>query len=64
MTKAFDYLMGESVVSGEAIEVLPGDDGFRVKEAPEFTNDIARAGVELATAPDHRAWKLHEPILN
>ncbi|CAK7200310.1 hypothetical protein SEUCBS139899_003001 [Sporothrix eucalyptigena] len=62
LTKAFEYLMGDSDVSGNAIEILPGNDGFRIKELPAFTNDEARESIALATAPDHRAWKMHAPI--
>ncbi|EON98384.1 putative short chain dehydrogenase protein [Phaeoacremonium minimum UCRPA7] len=62
LTKAFEHLMGKSDVSGQAIEILPGNEGFRVKEIPEFTNNIAMESIKMATDPEHRAWKLHAPV--
>lgn len=56
---AFDYVM-TSDVSGEAIEILPGGDGHAIKEGPKFTDEKCKQSIELARAPEHRAWKFHE----
>ena len=47
MPNVFKFLMGNNDISGEAIEVLPGDGGYRVKEWPEFTNEKCRESVEI-----------------
>lgn len=59
---AFEFVMGHSDVSGEAIEVLPGNDGYRIKEIAPFTNGKVEESIEIARAPGHRAWKFHEPV--
>ncbi|KAF5001546.1 hypothetical protein FDECE_10894 [Fusarium decemcellulare] len=63
LTSAFEHVMTTGI-SGEAIEVLSGDEGFLIRKDPEFTNEKCKQSIELARAPDHRAWKLHEPILD
>lgn len=47
LPSVFESLMGDNDISGEAIEVLPGKDGHRIKEWPKFTNDKCRESVEV-----------------
>lgn len=47
---AFESLMGADSTSGEAIEVLSGDAGARIKERPPYTNDKCRESVEMTNA--------------
>lgn len=62
VTAAAESLMGPSKASGDAVEILPDSGGYRVKEIPAFTNEVARESIELATAPEHRAWQFHAPV--
>ncbi|KAL1895499.1 hypothetical protein Sste5346_005308 [Sporothrix stenoceras] len=62
VTDAFESLMGPSEASGDAVEILPGSGGYRVKEIPVFTNEVAHESIKLATAPEHRAWQFHAPV--
>ncbi|KAF5599670.1 15-hydroxyprostaglandin dehydrogenase [Fusarium pseudoanthophilum] len=43
LVKAFENLLGDCETSGEAIEILPGDDGSRIKERPEYSNEKCKA---------------------
>ncbi|KAM3414447.1 hypothetical protein BST61_g9612 [Cercospora zeina] len=49
VVSAFESLLGANTTSGEAIELLPGDQGFRIKERPEPTNEQVRRSLELTT---------------
>ncbi|KAF5651458.1 15-hydroxyprostaglandin dehydrogenase [Fusarium sp. NRRL 25303] len=48
LVKAFESLLGDCETSGEAIEILPGDDGSKIKERPEYSNEKCKA-LELKT---------------
>ncbi|KAF5266768.1 hypothetical protein FOXYS1_2380 [Fusarium oxysporum] len=43
LVKAFENLLGDCETSGEAIEILPGDDGSMIKERPEYSNEKCKA---------------------
>ncbi|KAL6407401.1 15-hydroxyprostaglandin dehydrogenase [Ilyonectria robusta] len=62
LVAAFESLLGASDISGEAIEVLPGDGGWRIKEIPEYTNEKCRMSVEMTRDRSHRSHKFHEPV--
>ncbi|KAJ5814260.1 uncharacterized protein N7503_001010 [Penicillium pulvis] len=63
LVEAFESLLGDSDTSGEAVEILPGDEGYRVKEIPEYTNDKCKESVEMTTDRSHRSFQFHQPIL-
>ncbi|GAB7356563.1 hypothetical protein MBLNU459_g7297t1 [Dothideomycetes sp. NU459] len=63
LVEAFESLLGSSQISGEALEVLPGSEGHRVKENAEYTNEKVKQSVELTLARSHRSHKFHEPIV-
>ncbi|EXJ71204.1 uncharacterized protein A1O5_06198 [Cladophialophora psammophila CBS 110553] len=62
LVEAFESLLGASDVSGEAIEILPGNEGHRIKEIPEYTNEKVKESVELTQNRSHRSRKFHEPV--
>jgi hypothetical protein len=62
LVEAFESLLGPNAASGEAIEILPGNDGFRTKEEPEYTNDKVKQSVEMTLHRSHRSHKFHEPV--
>ncbi|KAF9891527.1 hypothetical protein FE257_003994 [Aspergillus nanangensis] len=64
LVEAFESLLGDSATSGEAIEVLPGSDGYRIKEIPEYTNDKCKESVEMTNDRSHRSFKFHQPVLD
>jgi NAD(P)-dependent dehydrogenase (short-subunit alcohol dehydrogenase family) len=61
---AFESLLGDSDISGAAVEVLPGNDGYRIKEHPEYTNEKCRESVDMARDPSHRSNKFHQPVVD
>lgn len=50
LVKTFESLLGDNDISGAAIEVLPGEQGHRVKEIAEYTNEQVKESVELTIA--------------
>lgn len=64
LVEAFESLLGGNGMSGEAVEVLPGSEGYRVKEIPEYTNEKVKQSVEMTLNRPHRSHKFHEPILD
>lgn len=63
LVESFEFLLGDNPVSGEAIEILPGKEGHRIKERPEYTTDTVKESVELTLHRSHRSHRFHEPIL-
>ncbi|KAM5373448.1 hypothetical protein ACJZ2D_006942 [Fusarium nematophilum] len=61
LVESFEALLGANQTSGEAIEVLPGNDGYRIKERPEYTNEKCRQSVELTMERSHRSSKFNQP---
>lgn len=57
LLQAFEALLGDAPGSGDAIEVLPGDGGFRVKERPEYTNEKCQISVEMVQERTYNAFK-------
>ena len=47
LVQSFESLLGANATSGEAIEILPGSDGSRIKERPEYTNEKVKRSVEM-----------------
>lgn len=45
--ECFESLLGANKTSGEAIEVLSGNAGWRIKERASYTNDKCKESVEL-----------------
>jgi NAD(P)-dependent dehydrogenase (short-subunit alcohol dehydrogenase family) len=64
LVDAFESLMGTSETSGEAVEVLPGDEGFRIKEIPDYTTEKCRESVEMTHDRSHRSFKFHQPVFD
>jgi hypothetical protein len=62
LVEAFESLLGENTTSGEAVEILPGSDGFRIKEIAEYTNDKVKESVEMTLNRSHRSRKFHEAV--
>ena len=50
LLNSFESLMGPDGTSGEAIEVLSGEVGARIKERVPYTNDKCRESVEMTNA--------------
>ena len=44
---SIESLLGASQTSGEAIEVLPGKDGWRIKERDPYTNEKCKESIEM-----------------
>jgi hypothetical protein len=53
---AFEELLGDCTTSGEAIEILPGSGGSKIKERPEYTSEECKISVELAHARSYKAF--------
>ncbi|VUC30738.1 unnamed protein product [Clonostachys rosea] len=53
---AFEELLGDCTTSGEAIEILPGGGGSKIKERPEYTSEECKISVELAHARSYKAF--------
>ncbi|KAH7142198.1 hypothetical protein EDB81DRAFT_843619 [Dactylonectria macrodidyma] len=62
VVQSFENLLGASTISGEAIEILPGDEGWRIKERAPFTNERCQESVELTQNRSHRSYQFHQPI--
>lgn len=63
LVESFEFLLGASKISGEAVEILPGKEGHRIKEIPEYSTDTVRESVELTQNRSHRSHKFHQPVL-
>lgn len=62
LVESFESLLGTNDTSGEAIEILPGNGGHRIKECPEYTNEKCRESVELTLDRAHRSSKFNDPV--
>lgn len=62
LVASFESLLGESEVSGEAVEILPGAEGHKIKESPAYTNSKVQRSVELTLDRTHRSHKFNEPV--
>lgn len=58
--KAFESLLGDCETSGEAIEILPGDDGSKIKERPEYSNEKCKVSCEMVEERTYNAFKALE----
>jgi hypothetical protein len=47
LVETFESLLGANDISGAAIEVLPGNEGHRVKEIADYTNEKVKESVEM-----------------
>ncbi|CAG9996232.1 unnamed protein product [Clonostachys byssicola] len=56
LLSAFEELLGDCTTSGEAIEILPGGGGSKIKERPEYTSEECKISVELAHARSYKAF--------
>lgn len=63
LVAAFESLLGTNNTSGEAVEVLPADEGYRIKESLDYTSDKVRESVEMTHDRSHRSFKFHQPVL-
>lgn len=62
LVQSFESLLDANDTSGEAIEILPGDDGHRIKESPEYTNEKVKQSVELTMDRSHRSSQFNRPV--
>ncbi|PCD28660.1 hypothetical protein AU210_011218 [Fusarium oxysporum f. sp. radicis-cucumerinum] len=60
LVKAFENLLGDCETSGEAIEILPGDDGSMIKERPEYSNEKCKVSCEMVEERTYNAFKALE----
>ncbi|SCO89068.1 uncharacterized protein FRV6_13196 [Fusarium oxysporum] len=60
LVKAFENLLGDCETSGEAIEILPGDDGSKIKERPEYSNEKCKVSCEMVEGRTYNAFKALE----
>ncbi|KAJ3528540.1 hypothetical protein NM208_g10152 [Fusarium decemcellulare] len=64
LVDSFEALLGADTTTGEAIEVLPGDEGHRIKERAEYTTDKCKQSVEMTIERSRQAAALNQPIKN
>ncbi|KAH7142764.1 hypothetical protein B0J13DRAFT_445022 [Dactylonectria estremocensis] len=62
VVQSFENLLGTNTMSGEAIEILPGDEGWRIKERAPFTNEKCQESVEMTHNRSHRSYQFHQPV--
>lgn len=60
LVKAFENLLGDCETSGEAIEILPGDDGSKIKERSEYSNEKCKVSCEMVEERTYNAFKALE----
>lgn len=57
LVKCFESLLGDCDTSGEAIEILPGNEGFVIKPGAEYTNEKCKESVEMTEERTYNAFK-------
>ncbi|KAF4468062.1 15-hydroxyprostaglandin dehydrogenase [Fusarium albosuccineum] len=64
LVDSFEALLGADTTTGEAIEVLPGDEGHRIKERAEYTTDKCKQSVEMTIERSRQAAAFNQPVKN
>ncbi|KAF5017646.1 hypothetical protein F66182_10396 [Fusarium sp. NRRL 66182] len=60
LVEAFENILGDCTMSGEAIEILPGGDGSKVKERVEYSNEKCKVSCDMVEERTYNAFKAAE----